>query len=564
MSRHHQNALRSADLLTRLYRDRNGTFAILTAICLPCMIMATSLAVDLGSLYLERRDAQGVVDLAAIAAAADLDHAETAAGKSLAANDVRRLVQVQVTKGSYTADPQIAHDRRFTPGASPYNAVQVTATKTGLTFFARTIGLFDPQIKVSGLGVSSAQATFSLGSRLLSVRDGIPNKLLGALLGGNVTLSFMDYRALLDANVQMGSFLRALATQMHITAGTYNDVLTSNAKVGDVLSAAATVLAGSGSSTGAAALDVLIRQSSAASLSIPLSSLIDLGTLGSLTIGQDNPGLGAVLNVLDLVNASAALANANHQVAIDLGATVPGIASLKIDLTIGERAQRSPWVRVGQSGSMLRTAQTRLRLVAEIGGTGVLAGTRVRLPVALDLAYAEAKLQSVNCASGSSQNATVEILVRPGVAKAWIGEMSNSSLANLSFDPVVTSANIVSTAVVKISGRAYVTAGDVDPRTVEFNASDISSNTVKTVDSSELAESLVSSLLGQLSLDVQVLGVNLTSPALFKSTVGSILAAAVQPLDETVYTIMTALGVHIGEADVQVHGVRCGAATLAG
>ncbi len=558
MHRHQKNRI-----VGKFLESQRGNITILTALCMPAVIAAGALAVDLGSLYLERREAQGVADLAAIAAASDLDEAEKAVSRTLAANGTERIGRVEVTRGHYTPDPSLSHEKRFTAGISPYNAVEVTTTKTGATFFARSLGAFDPQIRVRALGISSAEATFSLGSRLLSVRDGIPNKILGAFLGGNVSLSVMDYRALLDANVQLGAFMQALAADMHITAGTYNDVLSSHANVGNVIRASAAVLKGSNGASGAAALDALLMQSAADSIALPLKSLIDLGSLGALAIGQQNAGLGAMLNVLDLVNASAALANANHQVAIDLGAAVPGVLSLKIDLTVGERAQQSPWVRVGQAGSVLRTAQTRLRLVAEIGGSGPLAGVKVRLPVALDLAYAEAKLQGISCTAGA-QSSTVDIAVRPGVARAWIGEPTQQSLTNLAAEPTVGPAVIVSANGLEIRGRAFVMAGNIEPTTVQFNSTEISAGVVKTVESNQLTESLVTSLLGQLTLEAKVGGLSLLTPQILKNSLAPILASVAKPLDETVAKILMTLGIHAGEADVRINGVRCGAATLAG
>ena len=61
---------------------------------------------------------------------------------------------------------------------------------------------------------------------------GIENALLGALLGTHLSLSAMDYNALASANVDALDFSSALATQLHLTAGTYDSVLQSSATVG--------------------------------------------------------------------------------------------------------------------------------------------------------------------------------------------------------------------------------------------------------------------------------------------------------------------------------------------
>jgi len=71
------------------------------------------------------------------------------------------------------------------------------------------------------------QAAFSVGSRLASLNGGILNALLGGLLGGNISLSVMDYNSLVSADVDVLSFTDALATQLHLTGVSYSDVLAS-------------------------------------------------------------------------------------------------------------------------------------------------------------------------------------------------------------------------------------------------------------------------------------------------------------------------------------------------
>src|SRR5690606_8788074 len=57
---------------TRVLRDTSGQFALMTAIIAPVAITLAAFAVDAGSLYVEKRQAQALVDLAAITAAANL------------------------------------------------------------------------------------------------------------------------------------------------------------------------------------------------------------------------------------------------------------------------------------------------------------------------------------------------------------------------------------------------------------------------------------------------------------------------------------------------------------
>lgn len=553
-----------AALCRRLHGDQRGTIVIMAAALLPVVLAAAALAIDLGALYVERRQAQGAADLAAIAAAADLDKADAAVKATLAANGITDAKVLKVTKGHYQPDPKIPPAQRFAPGVTPFNAVQVDLTRPGRLYFAHAFLAPQVDLGVRAVAANASLATFSVGSRLLSVNDGLLNQILGGLVGGNVSLKVMDYEALLNADVKINGLLDTLATDLKLTGGTYTDVLNANMKVGDVLGAAAKVAGKQGNGSAASALTDLSSQVGSTALKVPLSSIIDLGPYGSAAVGQSNPGLDAGINLLDLVNGTASLANGTNQVALNLGATVPGLVSLKIDLAIGERPQQSPWVKVGQAGSTVYTAQTRLRIVAEIGGTGALAGAVIRLPIGIDLAYAQATLASATCSSGDPNTAKATIATKPGIAKAWIGETSLSGFTDFKSAPSVTSANIVNAGLIKVTGSAEVAVTNVADIMLQFTYADIAAKTIKTAETVNFAETLVSSLVQNLNLKVTVGGIGIGLPATVKTLVASTLAGVAAPLDAVVHSLLNTLGVHLGEADVRLHGIRCGAAVLAG
>jgi uncharacterized membrane protein len=205
-----------------------------------------------------------------------------------------------------------------------------------------------------------------------------------------------------------------------------------------------------------------------------------------------------------------------------------------------------------------------LRLVAEVGGSGLLAGTRVRLPIGVDIAYARATLSEVTCSNGDRSTAPAKIKARPGIARAWIGELSGSSLSDLTSEPSVSNARIVDTGLIKVTGRADISATNTSDTPLTFTQADVDAGTIKTVGTSEFVETVVTSLLGNLSLNVQIGGLGLGLPGTVSQLVMSILRPVAAPLDQVIYSLLTTLGVHLGEADVRVHGIRCGTAVLAG
>lgn len=536
--------------------DEGGNVAIVTAALLLAGVGLAALAVDAGSLYLERRRDQGAVDLAAIVAAQDMDRAEAAALAMLRANGYAGAVDLEVIRGHYIAGLSVAPERRFTPGAEPFNAVKLKLKRTGRSYFTAAALAGPAETGVTALGLKAAQATFSVGSRLAGAHDGIANALLTALLGGSVSLSAGDYDALLSSQVTLGRLLNGLAVQLNAKAKTYADVLRASASVGDVLAVLAAVAGQQGDSGAEAALSALLSHTSARSIKVRLDHVIKLGSWGSVGVGQGTPGLDAAVGALGLITGAAVVANGTRQVSFDLG-SMPGVGEVRIDVAIGEPLSHSGWVSVGEAGSVLRTSQIKLRLVAQIGGSGLLAGTTIRLPIAVNATHATARLASIDCTAGGS---SAVVGVTPGVAEAWIGETAEPYAWG---QPVgVASADLVRTSLISVKGAGDVVAGNLSEATLEFDQTDVDAGTVKSTDSSQIDAGLVSTLVSQSKLTVQAGGLGLTSPAAVQSAVEHALMTAAAPLDAVVHTLLDTLGVHLGEADVRVYGIRCSGAVL--
>ncbi len=547
----------------RLLADRTGSIGVVLALFLTVVVSLCALAIDMGSLYLERRTMQGAVDLAAVAAASDLDRAEAAAQATLAANGFGAVRVLSVVKGRYERDRALAPDVRFEAGREPFNAVRLDVAAPGQLYFAKSF-MAEPDISVSAIGSTDARATFSIGSRLLAVRGGLANAILGALLGGSITLSVMDYEALVNADVRLLDFLSALAVELDITAGTYGDVLDADVGIRQVLRAMATAAQAQGHTAAAAVVTTLASRADQ-SLTVPLDALVQLGPLAHAEVGPAHPGLGAGLDALSLVSAAAQLANGKRQVAVNLGASVPGLLGLTLDVAIGEPAQHSGWVTTGQAGATVRTAQTRLRLVAEVGGSGLLAGVRVRLPLYIELAHAEARLKAVTCRGPSGDGAQAVVTARPAVVKAWIGDVPAGGLATFNSSGGVARGNIVQAPLITVTGRAYAEMSHAVGEDLRFTQRDVDTREVKTVSVRDHLSSLTGSLLRTIDLQVEIgpLGLGLSVGAI-KSLVLGLLTTVTATLDGVLAPLLELLGVSLGEVDVRVHGISCGSAVLSG
>ncbi|TIO54523.1 MAG: hypothetical protein E5X80_11685 [Mesorhizobium sp.] len=571
----------------RLIADRRGNFAVMTALCTPVALVLTAFAVDEGSLYNERRAAQSIVDLAAITAAAHINNAEQAVLTTLKDNGITSVaVQqqgvhiaptgskavVQVVPGRYSAISSIAAGSRFEAGKLPYNAVQVSLKKQGTLYFAASM-MAPPVIGTTATASAQPEAAFSVGSRLASVNGGILNALLGGLLGGNISLSVMDYNSLISADVDVLSFTDALATQLHLTGVTYSDVLASKATIGQIATAMANV---PGLDRTAKLALQTMASSATNNVKIPLSHLVDLGSVGSLGLGQKPAGLSVDASAMSMLSAAAALANGTNQVSVNLGATIPGLTSTTLQIAIGEPMQNSPWLAVGEMGTVVRTAQTRIKLNASVTvGTSNLGGgiklLAVNLPLNVEVAYAEAKLTDISCPTGPS-SIKVSIAAQPGVVEAHLANSNSNASGFADFTQPQSFSNadiadlkLLLIPLLQVTGSSAFSVTNMTPTNLTFSATDIANKAVKTVSTKNLTQSLTTSLVNNLSLTVNALGLGIDVTALLgtvKPAVTTLLNGVTAPVDNLVYNVLAALGVHVGEADVRVTGAVCGRSVL--
>jgi len=571
-------------------RNRTGNFAVMTALIMPFAVVLTAFAVDQGSLYTERRHAQAITDIAAIAATGNMSKAEAMVAATLSDNGLGQVLVrgagdttkplpgrpvANVIRGRYTPDPSKPSASRFVPGKQPYNAVQVSLEKLGSLYFGSSV-MAPPVIGTSAIASMKSEAAFSVGSRLLKLDGGLANALLGALLGGNINLNVMDYNALAAADVSVLSFLDALAVRTNATALTYSDLLSTTATVGQIAAAMADVPGLD--SVSRIALQTLGAQSSA-SLLVSLNTLIDLGSVGQLGIGQRPAGLDIAANVLSMLTASAAIANGDNMVTANLGGMLPGLGGLTLKIAIGEPPQRSPWLAVGEEGTVVRTAQTRVSLVASVsplssnlgGGIHLIS---INLPLHVEVAYAEARLKSIECPTGRPESLRVTIDTTPGIAELYIAEAYGSGFADftrrLLFRPVAIAdvslkLLLIKLDLIKIKGYAHARMGNGVPDHLTFTRSDIDTKVIKTATTSDYTSSLTSTLIDDLELSVEPLGLGIDLKVLLGTVTAAVSPAlrGVTPvLDKLLYNLLGMLGISLGQADVRVTGATCGRALL--
>lgn len=565
--------------IRHLVRSRDGNIGMSAALVMPLVIASMGLGIDYGYLTVQKQEMQSTVDLAAIAAAASVPSAEqavlryfsnnnlnyavatstgmmTADGKVLPLGDVgtSKVAGVAtVTRGRYVPDPTVPAGQRFIKDASPSDAVQVHLKKKGMIFLASLFSA-PPDLSVIGTAASSKVAAFSVGSRLASLNDGLLNAILGQMLGTNISLKVMDYEALIDADIDIQPFLKIIATKLSLTTASYEDVLDAKLTIPQLLSSMRLFQGLSG--TVNSALKNIELATANNKKTFTLAQILNLDPKKDLKIDAGSDWSMKV-SALQIVSAAAAIANGDNQIALNAVAGLPGIASATVKLAIGEPPVETPSHRLGTPGAAVRTAQTRLAVEVNVDGLAALAGIRIRLPIYVELAHAEAKLADIRCYGGKPENAAVVVDAVPGVAEIAIGDVNPKVLSSFSSDARVERARIVDALVVKIDAIAHVEAQNLQASRLTFSPAEVAARSIKSVSTKDILSSTTKTLLNNLDLNIQVLFLTLGSPTILQQALAQTLGAVTKPVDDLLYNLLLLVGVRVGEADVRVTGVKC-------
>ncbi len=553
--------------------DRRGVTAMLTALCMTALMGSAALGVDLGDVYMKTRRLQGVADLAAMASVQSLDPAASqspaaTAQATAALNPWPGGVTAQTVTGVYAADASVPPAQRFVATTVSPNAVQVTLQAPVPLYFAGLlIGRSSLNITRTATAARAQFAAFSIGSGLASLNGGVANALLSALTGSQVQLSVMSYQALASAHVDLLRYMPALQARAGLQALSFSQVLTTSIAPSTALGALADSLTASGQSAAASAAQTLAT-ASASLPATPLATVLDLGPYDSQDQTTDGSGASLTVGALGLADALLDAANGSRQLSLSLNGLVPGVAQLTLWLAIGQRPSQSPWLTVtAASQVVVRTAQMRLYIQAGLA-PGLLStasgGALVTLPIYVEAASAQAKLQDMQCpASAAAQD--LDLSVSPSLGTYALAQVDPTTLADFATPTALQTATLLNAVLVRATAysRVDVGGGQASWQTVTFSQADISADTMKSVFTNDVARASVASLLSGTAVQVQtpVATLGLT-PAILSPELEAVLIQAAPSLDAVVGQVEALSGVKVGEADVWADGLRCHGAAL--
>lgn len=528
-----------------LWRDRRGGTAMLVAAALPFLLAATAAAVDVGAVALERRRMQGAVDAAALSAAQDLTLADSRARAVLTANRVAPSTVTQVTTGTVAGS---GAGRTFTAGGSG-GAVRVTATYPNPSYFLRALGMRFDDGSVSAVAGRRNLGAISIGSGLAAFENGVVNSLTRGLTGSSIGLSLVSYQGLANANVSLFAFLDAVAVRADLDVMTYEQLLEQQIELPALLRALDDVSGGQGLGAVAAGITGTPR-------SIRLGDLIGLDMAGAGSTGSGGASaLLAKVRASDLLGAMLSVANRDHIVALDLAGNLPGLASVRAEIKIGETMQSSPWMVVNDRGGVeVSTAQARINLVAEVGP---LLGLGVKLPLAAEVAPARAVLDAVPCAPRE----TAAVRAKAGVARLAIADLAVS-------DPIpasaaaLTPARLIRAPLLSVDATAFGALEASDWQNLSFTKAEIAAHQGKAISTTDGVSNLLGTLLASTQIDVNLLGLGLGIGLPGEGQIAARLLQVAPALEKSLFELLAFAGLSIGTAHVRVDGYRCGKPVL--
>ena len=453
---------------------QRGAIGLIGAVTLGIALLFLLLVVDSGRLYLEKRKLQRVADTAALEAvsrsgtcAAPTNNAAQFATESAARNNFSLDDNRTLATACGTLATGADFMRTFSADPSKTDAVRVIATHRVHTSLAHgLLTLFSGQpvnltTLLSATAVAAAPtptvAQLTVRSTLLTVdstKSVALNALIGGLLGGKLQLDAVGWNGLLNTDISLLKYLDALAIQLKVSAGNYDQLLKTDATVGQLIQAAIDVL-----KLGGDAVKVVINNLEAIKLIAPGTQILHLGDLINIQNGTDKSALDVNLQLFNLIQGFVQLSNKASAVAVELPVNVLGLLGVTVSTKVIEPGQVSSIGNpkdIAKQPIYVRTAQVRTLISLKLpivtlvnnllGGTvqalsdllgglfGLLdpncclvASLEIgdTLDIALEAAGGSAKVTGYSCDSGKK---SLSVLGETSALRAMIGQVDPKNL----------------------------------------------------------------------------------------------------------------------------------------
>lgn len=454
---------------------QRGAIGLMAALTLGLALVFLLVVVDSGRLYLEKRDLQRVADMAAL-------EASTRNGDCAAGNTATVYATASANRNGFTLpDPSrnllvacgaltLDADNLRVFGADPSKseAIRVIASHSVPQSVAGGVGaLFGGAPRAATINLTATAvaalpgppiAQLSIRSTLVDVN--LLNGLLSAVGGASINLSIASWNGLLAADINLLKFMDQLAIDLNVTAGDYTRLLATDATVGQLLQAAATVARLNGATAH-------VQAGFNALVSAVVSPIkVQLGDVLKLQAGSAPSSLNANVNALQLVQAFIEMGSSKSALAGTIPVNLLGLglgATAKIKVVeppqfsaVGNPAL-AKLAPLGANRIYVRTAQVRVLVTLDLSlvtnllsvvtdilsvVTGLLGLDLYVLPspnldVSLEAGSGNSYVTDYTCASETNKSLTANTTT--SVAELRVGRINSdwaSSTAPMSVTPV--------------------------------------------------------------------------------------------------------------------------------
>lgn len=517
-------------------RGSKGFVSVMTAFLIFVFLGLAAFSIDLGYYFFTKKKLQNIADASATAAVADIENYDSIARDVIAHNRPRAGDVVEVERGTYDQGSNIF-------SADPNGEAVRVYIKRGIpAFFSRIFGreVLNPEGEAIARLFIKGIVT-SVGATVLNIdteRSALLNGILGGLLGTTLSLDVVGWKGIADADLDLIKFLDLATAELNV--GSIDELLNTNVNLIQLIDLMIEALEAD-ESTAKIALNDLKMQIGA------LSGTVKLGDILKVDLNYGELAK-ADINLLSFLVTSAEVFNHAHAVVAGVGLDLPPLASLNLKLSVVE----PPVIALAKEGTTIHSAAVRLFLdakVLSIIGTG---GSLLDVPIYLELGSADAtvmKLISYTADINATASLT-KVFIGGGIGDDWFSN-EDETIDKDDITPVtILNASLLGIPLVTVTAKSYVNA-EGGSGTLSFNLQNIMPITQSVYGTASI-ENLMQSLINNLELDVNVLGLginvtqvlNILNPLL--NTIGSVVGSLLDSLT-------TMLGISLGKTDVTVH-----------
>ncbi len=560
-----------------------GAASLTMIVAISLAIIFAALAVDTGRLGLESKRLQNIADLAAIDALSEagLCSGVTAIDRSA----VEAAAVASAARNGFGNDPTGVEVRLGTLGTEgglhvfhaaaggDINAVEVSVVRnvTSSLIAGGWLGGQTP-LQRRAVAYDEVLGAFSAGSELASLdNDGVHvfNALLGALLGGVVSITDTGYEQLFDAEVKLDDLAEAAAS-LGVGSGDVSGFLQATVSPGQFLR----ILAAAVTNSDPAYADI-----SALATVTTNTDTIALDDLISVPDGNPQVAAAGRLNVLDLITGSAQLFNKGGTVSMAAGVNLPqGLSGVAVDLHVLE----GPKYAIGPPGvdatgawrTQVRSAKLQLVIKVPLDAATPILGGAVRvsgtLPLYIDALSNRAWLETIRCANAASVAHRIVIGARTDGAELGIGQFDDIGDPASATSPPAPLTLELSGGLVSMDAEVAATLQSAAVGDTRFNfvaakasplpqtqSSEVAPGRALTLALGGLAGSLSATVTGGGGLTATLALAGLSTADLSGGLVDELLSPLVLALDQRlIVPLLQALGVRFGAVDITLHSVE--------